>query len=496
MNNKFKLDIEYINAKDIVDIKSFASSNASAEVTIRMKSTYGLTSEMLKELVSLKNVFFRVASAYTPEFISKYNNESYLNSLNMYSVIELFHIVQKFEQLENHLYEQYSPLAKAYVVYNQLRSKIVFDRDGSSDLKAILRSSASSMGFAQLSFELLSRGAVNSEIVSGKDTNHIWNYFQFNQNFYMFDLALDAYLFSRNNNSPVKYFANYDNNFGRSHRFNENEKVKLDMFKILSKEELEHLDILTTKEISSSKMYHYIRKDKTTFALARLATFKKGNHELFKYLYCDTDNKRSISVKIFYSEKELFSIVDNKNYLIGQLNYMNQMDNSGIYAKQAADIQRTLDMVDRDQRYLSEEFLSQARLEEFAGSGNSYIGSYYLVNGVIQLAFDKDYPKEQAVSRHYRRTDGSTFVLEQIPGNIYTYNYYHFEDDAEVGRIYHTTLYSDTDIFNFDIKLQLYLVNRFLSVKNIQKASSYTGGYLGKCNTMLAEKFVQNIKSE
>lgn len=495
MNDKFKLEIDYVNEKDISDIFDFASVNKNSEVTIYIKSTKALNSKMLLKIINLNNVFFRVAGAYTEDYIKRYNNENYLLSLNIYTVVELFHIIKKMEFLERELLNEYNSIAKAYVIYNNLRSSLKYDKNANGDLKALLSGFANSLGMSLSLHELLSRNNVSAEILLAKNFNHTWIYFINSDKKFALDLSLDAYYFSINTFSSLRFFANYNNDdFVRLHPLHQNETLIHDAFTKLSQEEINNLEILISREIFSEKLYHYSRKDKSKFALALLSSKKMQKHKLYKYIYCDIENERSTNVQIFYSEKELLSIKDNQKFLKEQLDNINKTDKEGRYTQLANDVYKTLKMSELDQTYLKETFLSKERLAAEKAKSNAYFGAYYLVNNQIQLAKDKNIVAENFLVKHFRRMDGSCFVLEELKGDIYTYNYYHINIEDNKSRIYKTKLYSDSDIFNADLNYQLYIVNKFLSISRIENRVKHFNGYLSKVNEKEVKNFNEEIK--
>ena len=139
MKYDYMLEIEKLTLKDIEDIKQFKNSNKTSKLLVSIDSTKKLTSDMLNELIEIKELYIQVKGPYNNEYIKKYDNLSYVREQNIYSVFELREIIRQLEAINEVILSNLKPLPKVFMIYDYLRTNYDVDYFSKvNDLKGLI----------------------------------------------------------------------------------------------------------------------------------------------------------------------------------------------------------------------------------------------------------------------------------------------------------------------------------------------------------------------
>lgn len=433
MKYDYMLEIEKLTLKDINDIKSFKNTNASSNLLVVINDTLDLTSDMLNDLMDVKNIKIQVKGPYNKEYVSKYNNLSYVREQNIYSIFELREIIRQMEAIEEVILNNLKPLPKVFMIYDYLRTNYDIDYFSKvNDLKGIILGDLNPLSLSIIFKEMLDRYKIPNEIIFSLDNSIAYNKVTISKYSYLFNLAEDTYSYQNNMYSKIKYFSNMDiNTFLRRYSINKKENlasltsvVKLDedTMKILNK---------LTKRVSSNVNFRiYKRKDESRIIVGEMNKDYYMPKDLNRYFIADIYNNEEINnPKIFYTKEKL---LEKDDEIADTLLSREKVDN-----------------LFKNNRYNLDE------------GKNEYVDNLKV--------------------KTYKKSSFDCLILEKTySSNVYFYNYYElYKNKKDDITFYQTEIITSNDLFK--VKGEK-LINEFLKTAKVSFRSYYLDGFMGYCS--------------
>ena len=430
MKYDYMLEIEKLTLKDINDIKNFKSTNASSNLLVVINNTLDLTSDMLNDLMDVKNIKIQVKGPYNKEYVSKYNNLSYVREQNIYSIFELREIIRQMEAIEEVILNNLKPLPKVFMVYDYLRTNYDIDYFSKvNDLKGIILGDLNPLSLSIIFKEMLDRYKIPNEIIFSLDNSIAYNKVTISKYSYLFNLAEDTYSYQNNMYSKIKYFSNMDiNTFLRRYSINKKENlasltsvVKLDedTMKILNK---------LTKRVSSNVNFRiYKRKDESRIIVGEMNKDYYMPKDLNRYFIADIYNNEEINnPKIFYTKEKLLEKDDE----------------------------------------IADTLLSREKIDNL------------FKNNKYNLDQEKNEYVDNLKVKTYKKSSFDCLILEKTySSNVYFYNYYElYKNKKDDITFYQTEIITSNDLFK--VKGEK-LINEFLKTAKVSFRSYYLDGFMG-----------------
>lgn len=433
MKYDYMLEIEKLTLKDINDIKNFKITNASSNLLVVINNTLDLTSDMLNDLMDVKNIKIQVKGPYNKEYVSKYNNLSYVREQNIYSIFELREIIRQMEAIEEVILNNLKPLPKVFMIYDYLRTNYDIDYFSKvNDLKGIILGDLNPLSLSIIFKEMLDRYKIPNEIIFSLDNSIAYNKVTISKYSYLFNLAEDTYSYQNNMYSKIKYFSNMDiNTFLRRYSINKKENlasltsvVKLDedTMKILNK---------LTKRVSSNVNFRiYKRKDESRIIVGEMNKDYYMPKDLNRYFIADIYNNEEINnPKIFYTKEKLLEKDDE----------------------------------------IADTLLSREKIDNL------------FKNNKYNLDQEKNEYVDNLKVKTYKKSSFDCLILEKTySSNVYFYNYYElYKNKKDDITFYQTEIITSNDLFK--VKGEK-LINEFLKTAKVSFRSYYLDGFMGYCS--------------
>ena len=433
MKYDYMLEIEKLTLKDINDIKNFKITNASSNLLVVINNTLDLTSDMLNDLMDVKNIKIQVKGPYNKEYVSKYNNLSYVREQNIYSIFELREIIRQMEAIEEVILNNLKPLPKVFMIYDYLRTNYDIDYFSKvNDLKGIILGDLNPLSLSIIFKEMLDRYKIPNEIIFSLDNSIAYNKVTISKYSYLFNLAEDTYSYQNNMYSKIKYFSNMDiNTFLRRYSINKKENlsnltsvVKLDedTMKILNK---------LTKRVSSNVNFRiYKRKDESRIIVGEMNKDYYMPKDLNRYFIAAIYNNEEINnPKIFYTKEKL---------------------------------------LEKDEE-IADTLLSREKIDNL------------FKNNKYNLDQEKNEYVDNLKVKTYKKSSFDTLILEKTySSNVYFYNYYElYKNKKDDITFYQTEIITSNDLFK--VKGEK-LINEFLKTAKVSFRSYYLDGFMGYCS--------------
>lgn len=433
MKYDYMLEIEKLTLKDINDIKNFKSTNALSNLLVVINNTLDLTSDMLNDLMDVKNIKIQVKGPYNKEYVSKYNNLSYVREQNIYSIFELREIIRQMEAIEEVILNNLKPLPKVFMIYDYLRTNYDIDYFSKvNDLKGIILGDLNPLSLSIIFKEMLDRYKIPNEIIFSLDNSIAYNKVTISKYSYLFNLAEDTYSYQNNMYSKIKYFSNMDiNTFLRRYSINKKENlasltsvVKLDedTMKILNK---------LTKRVSSNVNFRiYKRKDESRIIVGEMNKDYYMPKDLNRYFIADIYNNEEINnPKIFYTKEKLLEKDDE----------------------------------------IADTLLSREKIDNL------------FKNNKYNLDQEKNEYVDNLKVKTYKKSSFDCLILEKTySSNVYFYNYYElYKNKKDDITFYQTEIITSNDLFK--VKGEK-LINEFLKTAKVSFRSYYLDGFMGYCS--------------
>lgn len=433
MKYDYMLEIEKLTLKDINDIKKFRNTNALSNLLVVINNTLDLTSDMLNDLMDVKNIKIQVKGPYNKEYVSKYNNLSYVREQNIYSIFELREIIRQMEAIEEVILNNLKPLPKVFMIYDYLRTNYDIDYFSKvNDLKGIILGDLNPLSLSIIFKEMLDRYKIPNEIIFSLDNSIAYNKVTISKYSYLFNLAEDTYSYQNNMYSKIKYFSNMDiNTFLRRYSINKKENlasltsvVKLDedTMKILNK---------LTKRVSSNVNFRiYKRKDESRIIVGEMNKDYYMPKDLNRYFIADIYNNEEINnPKIFYTKEKLLEKDDE----------------------------------------IADTLLSREKIDNL------------FKNNRYNLDQEKNEYVDNLKVKTYKKSSFDCLILEKTySSNVYFYNYYElYKNKKDDITFYQTEIITSNDLFK--VKGEK-LINEFLKTAKVSFRSYYLDGFMGYCS--------------
>ena len=433
MKYDYMLEIEKLTLKDINDIKNFKSTNASSNLLVVINNTLDLTSDMLNDLMDVKNIKIQVKGPYNKEYVSKYNNLSYVREQNIYSIFELREIIRQMEAIEEVILNNLKPLPKVFMIYDYLRTNYDIDYFSKvNDLKGIILGDLNPLSLSIIFKEMLDRYKIPNEIIFSLDNSIAYNKVTISKYSYLFNLAEDTYSYQNNMYSKIKYFSNMDiNTFLRRYSINKKENLaSLTSVVMLDEDTMKILNKLTKRVSSNVNFRIYKRKDESRIILGEMNKDYYMPKDLNRYFIADIYNNEEINnPKIFYTKEKLLEKDDE----------------------------------------IADTLLSREKIDNL------------FKNNRYNLDEEKNEYVDNLKVKTYKKSSFDCLILEKTySSNVYFYNYYElYKNKKDDITFYQTEIITSNDLFK--VKGEK-LMNEFLKTAKVSFRSYYLDGFMGYCS--------------
>ena len=433
MKYDYMLEIEKLTLKDINDIKNFKSTNASSNLLVVINNTLDLTSDMLNDLMDVKNIKIQVKGPYNKEYVSKYNNLSYVREQNIYSIFELREIIRQMEAIEEVILNNLKPLPKVFMIYDYLRTNYDIDYFSKvNDLKGIILGDLNPLSLSIIFKEMLDRYKIPNEIIFSLDNSIAYNKVTISKYSYLFNLAEDTYSYQNNMYSKIKYFSNMDiNTFLRRYSINKKENLaSLTSVVMLDEDTMKILNKLTKRVSSNVNFRIYKRKDESRIILGEMNKDYYMPKDLNRYFIADIYNNEEINnPKIFYTKEKLLEKDDE----------------------------------------IADTLLSREKIDNL------------FKNNRYNLDEKKNEYVDNLKVKTYKKSSFDCLILEKTySSNVYFYNYYElYKNKKDDITFYQTEIITSNDLFK--VKGEK-LINEFLKTAKVSFRSYYLDGFMGYCS--------------
>ena len=433
MKYDYMLEIEKLTLKDINDIKNFKSTNASSNLLVVINNTLDLTSDMLNDLMDVKNIKIQVKGPYNKEYVSKYNNLSYVREQNIYSIFELREIIRQMEAIEEVILNNLKPLPKVFMIYDYLRTNYDIDYFSKvNDLKGIILGDLNPLSLSIIFKEMLDRYKIPNEIIFSLDNSIAYNKVTISKYSYLFNLAEDTYSYQNNMYSKIKYFSNMDiNTFLRRYSINKKENLaSLTSVVMLDEDTMKILNKLTKRVSSNVNFRIYKRKDESRIILGEMNKDYYMPKDLNRYFIADIYNNEEINnPKIFYTKEKLLEKDDE----------------------------------------IADTLLSREKIDNL------------FKNNRYNLDEGKNEYVDNLKVKTYKKSSFDCLILEKTySSNVYFYNYYElYKNKKDDITFYQTEIITSNDLFK--VKGEK-LINEFLKTAKVSFRSYYLDGFMGYCS--------------
>ena len=433
MKYDYMLEIEKLTLKDINDIKNFKNTNASSNLLVVINNTLDLTSDILNDLMDVKNIKIQVKGPYNKEYVSKYNNLSYVREQNIYSVFELREIIRQMEAIEEVILNNLKPLPKVFMIYDYLRTNYDIDYFSKvNDLKGIILGDLNPLSLSIIFKEMLDRYKIPNEIIFSLDNSISYNKVTISKYSYLFNLAEDTYSYQNNMYSKIKYFSNMDiNNFLRRYSINKKENLaSLTSVVMLDEDTMKILNKLTKRVSSNVNFRIYKRKDESRIIVGEMNKDYYMPKDLNRYFIADIYNNEEINnPKIFYTKEKLLEKDDA----------------------------------------IADTLLSREKIDNL------------FKNNIYSLDEEKNEYVDNLKVKTYKKSSFDCLLLEKTySSNVYFYNYYElYKNKKDDITFYQTEIITSNDLFK--VKGEK-LINEFLKTAKVSFRSYYLDGFMGYCS--------------
>ena len=433
MKYDYMLEIEKLTLKDINDIKNFKNTNASSNLLVVINNTLGLTSDMLNDLMDVKNIKIQVKGPYNKEYVNKYNNLSYVREQNIYSVFELREIIRQMEAIEEVILNNLKPLPKVFMIYDYLRTNYDIDYFSKvNDLKGIILGDLNPLSLSIIFKEMLDRYKIPNEIIFSLDNSISYNKVTISKYSYLFNLAEDTYSYQNNMYSKIKYFSNMDiNTFLRRYSINKKENLaSLTSVIMLDEDTMKILNKLTKRVSSNVNFRIYKRKDESRIIVGEMNKDYYMPKDLNRYFIADIYNNEEINnPKIFYTKEKLLEKDDA----------------------------------------IADTLLSREKIDNL------------FKNNIYSLDEEKNEYVDNLKVKTYKKSSFDCLLLEKTySSNVYFYNYYElYKNKKDDITFYQTEIITSNDLFK--VKGEK-LINEFLKTAKVSFRSYYLDGFMGYCS--------------
>ena len=492
---KYKIELVFLDEKDIDDINNFQKTYPDAKLIIRLVNTRGISTSKLLKINDSINTTYRVAGGFDEEREKRTNNSQYYENRNYYTRNELIEIVAIFEKIERDLLNKsYSELEVAYYIYNKLKKFIRYDdefvknKPNAESLLGLVYRRTSSYGYSLIYKEIMDRIGIKCSFVEGNNLKYAWNILKINGKHVCVDLAYDSYLFHKGNILDQYYFGNYDKNrFNYTHRPIRAEEIQDYTLNIETFEDLELMSInrLFKSSMATYTAEKYVRNDKSSFGLSLLEVIPREPFNLYKYLYCEyLTGGRMLKPKILISEVNFLGNKKRREELSQEIKNIEGMSAEPAYKQKEDELKKEYSLLKKYDDYIINEFITPNYI---SGLGeNSYMGYFEYDGSKFSNRIVKELMGYASEVRKYRRDDGSIFIIEKIKeeNGLFYYNYYDFfqtkEDNSLI--IESNKIITCNNIIAIDKKYDKFVANIFFNKSRIVKCVNELAGFLGYCD--------------
>ena len=476
--------INYNDSNDfnVNEINELCSKYPNEDILVLVPSTKGITSDMIKQLND--HVYIRIGGVYDDRrlgfqkditFVSrklpKRNAVDLYFSSVIYSKDEIIQILNKIEDIESKMNNNWSDIQKLIYLVHTLVTKITYDPEFEfktdeevRSLRGLITGQTVCAGYSVILAELLDRQDINCYFVSGN--GHAWNIVEIENKFYGIDLTFENRNFRLGMLDTYTYLGQNPSKFNETHKPAHNDPNRALHSKLckLDKNYIKFIASTVIKENEYEKIsFKCQRQNNQEFVLIQIGTKKINDNLYYTYYYDNLENGKLANYPLILTSKETISkYVDNINF--DRINKINSND-------------------------IVNKLFSIENIADSLNRGSSYIGEIVSYEGtnrnITQLKKEeKDMRKFCESPKVFPRYNDTALVIEKdgvdpiILNNmpVYKYNAYDvlYKDEKPVLR--KRVIYSDTDIIYSN---RNEIQNKLLTEDNISYSLDNNSGYLG-----------------
>jgi len=488
----YKVIVNVVKFFDVKKINDVCNQYPDKKVLVKIANTRGISSWQLKQLNP--NVVIRIAGGYDNERIahkgnikfrgSKETGEYYTNAV-IYTRNEVIKILETIERIERNIFPNWSDLQKVIYIYQQLKSKVMYDpmfqRKPSSEvrsLRGLITKKTVCAGYALMFKEFMDRQGINCEYVEGCTKNdgsggHAWNIVTIDEKKYPIDLTWDSSSYRRGDKNAYDYLGQNIAEFSKCHipegwAKTQNYRASLsainsNLIKIFNAQ-------ILREETYETMTFRGLRNDGSKFLIVQLGTGRDTfGQKYYRYYYDEitTSGMRKRPL-ILYSKSNISLVVDNRNF--------------GRYVPD-----HYLDAVKNV--LFSKENISQSLM-----LGTTYIGNCKMDNSsnkfeAVKSVSDVAKPEEirkcfPIQTKTFRRTNGTVFIAEKVPSqavnvfgkNVMCYHIFEMITENSELKLKRNIIFTERDFFNDQ---RQGIADEYLCRSRLDRKINEAGGYIG-----------------
>jgi len=480
-NDYFRLKFSELSDKNIDFIVEALEQDPEKNFYINVKNTTYIDEKCLYKLIEYPNMYIRIEGGYDDNRIRNYPEYSKIHKYaNIYSISEVARILKEIKNIESGIYPDWSCEQKLFYFISFLQDRMVYFLDNASSslnevrsLRGLYTRKTVCAGFSLILKELCDRNGIECDYVEGSTKekeaeqgilSHAWNIVKMRGNYFPIDLTGNANKYIRGEDTYISYLCNASKfvtnhipgNYEKLQNYESNLKSISSLFirKVLD-------DMNQNKFFDSTKFYRD-RKDGSKYLIYQLESILIGNHQIYKYVYCNllSNNQFDFPI-ILYSSTNLsdFSYKMSKNLIH-----------------------------DRYKALIDELLFSKNNILQAIKKRNNYIGSLLYSSKtndykvVVEVNISKLFSNKKFKS--FKRSNGSMFTVEyldefskNINGHrMYCYNIYEYFYDENNIKLKVNKVYTNFNLFSESSRE---FASTYLGRKRIDDRVRNYGGYLG-----------------
>lgn len=477
MNYCRKITFALNEPYDVIYVNNVCNMYPNEKILVEVQNTKGISSLDIRK--TNNNVDFRIVGGYDERRVKLNKNSKYKSgetgdyyfSSVIYSKNETIKIVEKLEQIEKNINENWGKIQKLVYIFTYLKKSIMYDpkyeKKTSNEirtLRGLITKQTVCAGYSIILKEILDRQQIECEYVEGK--SHAWNIVTIEGKKYPVDLTWSSSLYRRGTFNVEEFLAQDVKGFIKRHKPLPGELTQ-DYEKTLSELNPEMLKKINRQfqrsSVAINSTFLVPRKDGTEFIVSQIGTDGK----YFRYFYIDMDNPNE--PQILFSKTNLMKVNNAKKY--------NDYIPEG-YENAAINIlfskQNIADSLRKKINYIGDVL----KKDRFSNK-----------NRLITCTSEIDKPDSVSESltfptRNFKRSDGSAFVIQQMLDkpfkvkniNLMRYDIYEFIIENGNKFVKRDTVYTERNLF---LSAKQDDIDNYLGRKRLNEKSQTSGGYIG-----------------
>ena len=301
-----KLDVNYIN--------TLCTKHDSKDILLEFTNTKGMDTSVLKKLNP--KVSIRIIDGYTEAKMKGAERADDYYERSIYTRDEVIKIVEKLEDIEKGIKDDWNDIQKVTYIFETLRRKIMYDHTKSKEskeirsLRVLLLEEGVCAGYATVFKEIMDRLDIKCDYISGN--RHAWNVVTIDGKKYPIDVTWGNRKYVEGEQNNFDYLAQDKTLFNKQHipesmDPNNGYQSKLNT---IDRELIERINNINAIEKDySSTTYEFTREDGSKFIISQIGSQEVNGQRIFRYCYSEvySDNTKGAPI-ILYSEVNLAAL--------------------------------------------------------------------------------------------------------------------------------------------------------------------------------------------